>query len=154
MSINILFLSFRGRSKSVKKIAVVLGLVTLLSLQGCAAVMASNQPHKKNMAVLEVGKHRNYVISELGAPVTSEIQNGERKEIYTFQQGYSKGARISRTLWHTTADIATIGLWEIIGSPTEIYFNGQQLSYEVVFDDQDKIKHIHQIQNNPDLVKE
>jgi uncharacterized protein YceK len=33
----------------VKKITVVFGLVTLLSLQGCAAVMASNQPHKKNL---------------------------------------------------------------------------------------------------------
>ena len=80
--------------------------------------------------------------------------NGERKEIYTFQQGYSKAARISRTLWHTTVDIATIGLREVIGSLTEMYFNGQKLLYEVVFDDQDKIKRIHQIQNNPDLVKE
>ena len=104
----------------MKKITVILGLVTLLSLQGCAAVMASNQPHKKNLTVLEVGKHRNYVISELGAPVTSETVNGERKEIYTFKQGYSKAARISRTLWHTTADIASIGLWEVIGSPVEM----------------------------------
>ncbi len=56
----------------MKKIAVVSGLVILLSLQGCAAVMASKQPSKKNLTVLEVGKHRNYVISELGAPVTSE----------------------------------------------------------------------------------
>ena len=138
----------------MKEIAIILGLVTLVSRQGCAAVMASNQPHKKNLTVLEVGKHRNYVISELGAPVTSENANGERKEIYTFEQGYSKAARISRTLWHTTADIATIGLWEVIGSPAEMYFDGQQLSYEVVFDDQDNIKRIHQIQNNPDLVKE
>ena len=138
----------------MKKITVVLGLVIVLSLQGCAAVMASNQPHKKNLTVLEIGKHRNYVISELGAPVTSENVNGERKEIYTFQQGYSKAARISRTLWHTTADIASIGLWEVIGSPAEMYFDGQQLSYEVVFDDQDNIKRIHQIQNNPDVVKE
>ena len=115
--------------------------------------MASNQPHKKNLTVLEIGKHRNYVISELGAPVTSETVNGDRKEI-SFQQGYSKAARISRTLWHTTADIVKIGLWEAIGSPAEMYFDGQQLSYEVVFDDQDKIKRIHQIQNNPDLVKE
>lgn len=84
MSINIVFFSFRGRSKSVKKIAIVLGLVTLLSLQGCAAVMVSNQRHKKNLTVVEVGKHRNYVISELGAPVTSETVNGERKEIYIF----------------------------------------------------------------------
>jgi len=39
-------------------------------------------------------------------------------------------------------------------SLSEMYFDGQQLSYEVVFDDQDNIKRIHQIQNNPDLVKE
>lgn len=76
------------------------------------------------------------------------------KRFILFQQGYSKAARISRTLWHTTADIASIGLWEVIGSPAEMYFDGQQLSYEVVFDDQDNIKRIHQIQNNPDLVKE
>lgn len=138
----------------MKKIAVVFGLVILLSLQGCAAVMASKQPSKKNLTVLEIGKHRNYVISELGAPVTSETVNGERKEIYTFQQGYSKAARVSRTLWHTTADIATIGLWEIIGSPTEVYFNGEQLSYEVVFDDQDYIKSSQLIKNEPKTVSE
>lgn len=132
----------------MKKIVIVLGLAMLLSLQGCAAVLASNQPHKKNLAVLDVGKHRNNVISELGAPVVSETLNGERKEIYTFQQGYSKAARISRTMWHTTADIATIGLWEIIGSPTEIYFSGQQLSYEVVFDAQDKVKSSQLIHTN------
>ncbi|ENW93816.1 hypothetical protein [Acinetobacter sp. NIPH 298] len=132
----------------MKKIIIVLGLAMLLSLQGCAAVMASNQPHKKNLTVLEVGKHRNHVISELGAPVVSETLNGERKEIYTFQQGYSKAARISRTMWHTTADIATIGLWEIIGSPTEIYFNGQKLSYEVVFDAHDKVKSSQLIHTN------
>lgn len=125
-----------------------------LSLQGCAEVMASKQPSKKNLTVLEIGKHRNYVISELGAPVTSETVNGERKEIYTFQQGYSKAARVSRTLWHTTADIATIGLWEIIGSPTEVYFNGEQLSYEVVFDNQDHIKSSQLIQNEPKTVSE
>jgi len=68
----------------VKKIVVILGLVTLLSLQGCATEMTSNPPYKKNIAVLEVGKHRNYVISELDAPLTSETVNGERKEIYTF----------------------------------------------------------------------
>jgi len=36
----------------VKKIAVVFGFVILLSLQGCAAVMASKQPSKKNLTVL------------------------------------------------------------------------------------------------------
>lgn len=120
----------------------------LLTLQGCAAIMASNLPSKKNLTVIDIDKPRNAVIAEFGAPITSETIDGERKEIYTFQQGYSKAARISRTLWHTTADIAKIGLWEIIGSPTEIYFSGQQLSYEVVFDAQDKVKSSQLIHTN------
>jgi hypothetical protein len=30
------------------------------------------------------------VIAEFGAPVASEYKDGQRVEIYTFQQGYSK----------------------------------------------------------------
>lgn len=138
----------------MKKIVIVLGLAILLSLQGCAAVLASNQPTKKNISVLNVGKHRNNVIAEFGAPVTSEVLNGERKEIYTFQQGYSKAAKISRTLWHTTADIGTLGLWEVIGSPTELYFNGRKISYEVIFDSQDQIKSYQIIQDQPAISKQ
>ena len=60
-------------------------------------------------------------------------------------------------MWNTTVSNFNLILSFLISyiiSLSEIYFNGQQLSYEVVFDDQDKIKRIHQIQNNPDLVKE
>ena len=60
-------------------------------------------------------------------------------------------------MWNTTVSNFNLILSFLISyiiSLSEIYFNGQQLSYEVVFDDQDKLKRIHQIQNNPDLVKE
>ena len=134
----------------MKKVLVVWGVTILFSLQGCAAVMASKQPSQKNLAVLDVGKPRSGVVAELGAPVISETKEGERKEIYTFQQGYPKWAKVSRTFWHSAADVATLGLWEVIGSPTEVYFSGQQLSYEVVFDDQDKVKHTQLIKETAD----
>ena len=60
-------------------------------------------------------------------------------------------------MWNTTVSNFNLILSFLISyiiSLCEIYFNGQQLSYEVVFDDQDNIKRIHQIQNNPDVVKE
>ena len=128
------------------------GAVVLLSLQGCAAVMASKQPRKKNLAVLEVGKPRNNVIAEFGAPITSELKDGERKEIYTFQQGYSTWTKVGRTFGHSVADVASFGLWEVFGSPTEVYFSGRPLSYEIVFDDQDHIKRYQLIQNK-DAIK-
>ena len=42
-------------------------------------------------------------------------------------QGYSKANKISRAVWHGAADVFTLGLWEIIGTPTESAFNGKKL---------------------------
>lgn len=91
---------------------------------------------------------------EFGAPVISETKEGERKEIYTFYQGYTKWQKVGRTFWHSAADVATIGLWEVIGTPTEVYFSGKKLSYEVTFDAQDRVKHAQVIQTQPPVTEE
>ncbi|WP_130802719.1 hypothetical protein [Acinetobacter ihumii] len=119
---------------------LVVGLaVCVLASSGCAVVMASNQPSKKNLTVLNTGIPRNHVIAEFGAPVMSEYKDGQRVEIYTFQQGYSKLNKTSRVIWHGLADVASAGLWEVIGTPAESYFDGKKLSYQIVFDQQDHV---------------
>ncbi len=89
-------------------IACLMGLV-ILSTSGCSVFMAGNQPSKKNLNVLNPGSSRNYVIAELGAPVLSEYRDGTRVEIYTFQQGYPKWAKVSRAFGHGIADVASSG---------------------------------------------
>lgn len=123
--------------KSLLKIA----LCTVISLNaGCAAVMATKQPAKKDLTVFNKGVDRGLIIAEIGAPITSEYKNGKRYEIYTFMQGYSKANKISRAVWHGAADVVTLGLWEIIGTPTESAFNGKKTSYEMIFDADDRLE--------------
>lgn len=123
------------------KIIGAIGLVLSLSFtSGCAVVMASKQPTKKNTAMIQQGISRSLVIAEFGAPVTSEFKNGKRYEIYTFMQGYSTASKIGRAFWHGAADVATAGLWELIGTPAETVFNGQKMSYEFIFDENDLLE--------------
>lgn len=93
----------------------------------------------KNLNVLNPGSSRNYVIAEFGAPVLSEYRDGTRVEIYTFQQGYSKWVKVGRAFGHGVADVASIGLWEVFGTPAEAYFNGKT-TYEVTYGEDDLVK--------------
>lgn len=76
----------------------------------------------------------------MGAPVLSEYRDGTRVEIYTFQQGYPKWAKVSRAFGHGIADVASFGLWEVFGTPTEAYFSGKETSYEVMYGQDDLVK--------------
>lgn len=122
----------------MNQMIVAIGLVFSLSISsGCSVVMASKQPTKKNTAMLQQGVSRSLVIAEFGAPVVSEYKNGKRYEIYTFTQGYSTAEKVGRAFWHGAADVATAGLWELIGTPAETVFNGKKTSYEFIFDEND-----------------
>lgn len=122
----------------------------LIFTSGCSVVMASKQPTKKNTQMIQQGISRSMVVAEFGAPVTSEYKNGKRYEIYTFTQGYSTASKIGRAFLHGAADVATVGLWELIGTPAETVFNGKKMSYELVFDENDQLEsYQHLIMETP-----
>lgn len=113
--------------------SLVLLFGVALFVSGCAAHRAANQPTRKDTSVLEPGTARDRVIAALGKPVSSEKYEGGKNEIYTFIQGYSKTARTGRAFFHGAADILTIGLWEIVGSPVEDAYTGKLISVRVIF---------------------
>jgi outer membrane protein assembly factor BamE (lipoprotein component of BamABCDE complex) len=118
-----------------------LGLALVAALMsGCAVVMATKQPSRKNLDVLRPGTERDYVIAELGVPATSEKFGDGKKEIYIFVQGYSKGAKAARAIFHGAADVFTVGIWEVVGTPLEGTFDGKKITVRVLFDAQDKIR--------------
>lgn len=94
------------------------------------------------MALLTQGVPRNLVVAEVGAPITTETKAGKRVDVYSFTQGYSKAARVSRTIGHGAADVFTFGLWEVVGTPTEAAFNGKRVVYEVTYDASDRIESV------------
>ena len=107
---------------------------------GCSVYMAAHQPDEKDLSVLNRGTPRMQVIAELGTPSFSEEKNGKRAELYMFKQGYSSGNKMGRAFFHGAADVVTLGLWEIIATPTESYASGTDMSIEVIYDATDKVE--------------
>jgi hypothetical protein len=97
--------------------------------------MAAHQPDRKDMEVIRPGVHQSVVHSELGTPIWSGNENDCFVEIYRFTQGYSKGAKTGRAVFHATADVLTIGLWEIVGTPAEAIANGTKMTVKISYDD-------------------
>src|SRR3954454_7614264 len=111
------------RRVAMNRMPVLLVLLAV-SASGCSVAMAAHQPSRKDTELLTPGVPRNLVLAELGAPVSSDTRDGKRVEVFSFVQGYRKGVRIGRTVGHATADVLTLGLWEVAGTPTEAVLDG------------------------------
>lgn len=100
----------------------------LLPTSACSVYMAASQPDKKNLSALEsTGMHRDTVVAQLGAPTSStEHPDGTRTDVYEFYEGSATGWKVGRATFHAVADVFTLGLWEIIGTPTEMVIKGDK----------------------------
>lgn len=124
-----------------------------VNLSGCSAYMAANQPGQKDFTVLRENTPRGRVIAELGQPINTEMKNGERHDIYTFKNGYHTGVKAGRAVINGVASVATLGLWEVIGTPAEGYLNGTDLSVEVAYDAQDRVKRVTPLKGDEEIAR-
>ncbi len=113
--------------------------VVLIGFSGCSVVMAVKQPPYKNLNVLKEGTARAHVISELGVPLATEQRDGKKVDLLVFKQGYGKGNKIGRAVFHGVADLFTLCLWEVIGTPMEMVANGRDMKAEVIYDSRDRV---------------
>jgi hypothetical protein len=127
-----------------KRFMFFASLSALLSMSqfGCAPYMAATQPSAKNLELFRVGTPRNALLAEFGAPAVTEIRNGKQHEVFRFIQGYSTATRTGRALLHGVADVATLGLWEVVGTPAEAVFSGDQMAYDVTYDKDDVVDQV------------
>ncbi|MBS0483987.1 MAG: hypothetical protein JSS06_02025 [Proteobacteria bacterium] len=116
--------------------AVMLAML-VVSLSGCSVFMAAKQPEKRDIGLMKKGTARAVLISEFGAPAISEFRNDKRYEIFKFVQGYSTWAKAARAFAHGAADVVTLGLWELVGTPAEITFSGDEMAFQVSYDEND-----------------
>ena len=126
-------------------------IVALYIFSGCSVYMAAKQPEKKNMTVLSEGTPRGHVIAELGSPIHSEQTSDGKMDIYKFVQGYSKGAKAGRALFHGVADVATLGLWEVIGTPVEGIADGTEVTVEVHYDKDDRVSTVKSLSGESEV---
>ncbi len=118
----------------------------LLTGSGCAAIKATQQPGKKDLTVLTPGTPRTRLICELGAPLWTEERDGATVDIFSFKQGYTKAVKAGRALVHGAADVATGGLWEVVGIPAESLADGKDVKVEVTYDDRRAVRSVDVIE--------
>jgi hypothetical protein len=104
--------------------------------------MAAKQPDKKNVDLFKVGTPRSLLLAEFGPPIQSETKDGKKVDIFKFVQGYSTAAKAGRAVFHAVADVFTGGLWEVLGTPTEAVFSGDEMAFQVTYDADDKIAEV------------
>jgi len=130
-------------------VGLIVMVVGILFLEGCSVVMAVKQPDKKNIDLFKVGTPRSVLLAEFGAPVSSEVKDGKKCEVFAFVQGYAKGSKVARAAWHGVADVFTLGLWEVVGTPTELIFSGNKTAYQVTYDSNDCVETVVLLSKEP-----
>ncbi len=123
----------------MKKFILFIPIVLLMA--SCSVYMAATQPGKKAIELFRPGTPRVLLLAEFGAPAVSENnKEGFKREVYIFEQGYSTGSKTARAVGHGVADLLTWGLWEAVGTPTEAVFDGNEMAYDVVYDEEENVK--------------
>lgn len=121
---------------------IALSLAVAILFSGCATVTVLRHPGKTNLGVLNAGVSRDNVVTYLGAPISSETENGKRVEIYKFRQGYSGANKAIRATLHIAMDVLTLFIWELIAWPAEMIFNGEDVTVKVVYDQNMKVEDV------------
>jgi hypothetical protein len=117
-------------------------LAILITASGCSVYMAAKQPNAKKTSLFQPGTPRNLLLGEFGSPIVSEDREGRKIEIFRFIQGYSTGVKTGRVIFHSVADVFTLGLWEVVGMPTETVFSGSEMAFQVSYDDDDQVDEV------------
>lgn len=112
--------------------AALLGLV--LATSGCAVHMAATQPSAKPTGLFRVGTPKEKLIANFGAPTSTIQRNGTNYDIYTFTNGSNGGTKVCKCLLYGICDLATLGITEVIFTPTECALRSRDKAYEVSYD--------------------
>jgi hypothetical protein len=134
------------------RLALVVIIIIFVLGNGCSVYMAANQPDKKDVSVFNVGTPRTHVIAEAGIPRhTKENSDGTLTDTFVFVQGYSSEAKVGRALFHGAADVLTLGLWEVVGTPIEAIADGTEVQVQVEYDANEKVQNIIALAGSDEL---
>ena len=109
---------------------------------GCSVMMATRAPQKRDLSVLTPGTNRSRVIAELGVPVEARETEIGQVDLFSFNQGYTMGSRVSRCMLHGLLDLNTLCLWELVGTPLEASLDGEPVRAEVAYSPDGRIQSI------------
>jgi hypothetical protein len=124
-----------------KYIIPLLICVFCLSSAGCSVYMAAKK-EGTSMEQVNQCKTRSAVKSQQGVEVlsTDKNENGEISECYKIQEPTGSSARAAM---HGVLDVATLGIWEVAGTPIEGSMGEKKYySIKVYYDKDENVKKI------------
>ena len=130
---------------NTNKAALFLATLALFSVlsSGCAVHMAANAPDRKDLNVLAVGNHRDLIMAELGAPAVEKVgDDGLKYDIYKFNKGFTGSEKFFHAAGHGVMDVATLGLWEVVGTPSEGMSQKNEKMVKVIYNKDETAKQI------------
>lgn len=131
-------------------ILVAIAYLVLVAVRGCSIYMRANRPVYRNVNVAQHGATRTAVVGELGLPERSEERNGKRIDTYRLDpEAGTKGTKMAVTSAHFIADAATLGLWEIVGTPLEMATKHDLVTYVITYSAEDRIESVQTYGSSP-----
>jgi hypothetical protein len=119
-------------------------LVGIILITGCSVFMAAK---KEGVSTEDISqcRTRSCVLSRGGVPIkTEKNEQGEIIETYTVQA--PKGST-ARAVMHGVLDVATLGIWEVAGTPMEGAMGSKKYySIKVTYDKDENIKKVELLQ--------
>ncbi len=108
---------------------------------GCSVFMSANRSTYKDTSILKVGADRDVVLAELGPPNASlKMENGGYKDIYKiYPNAHRAGSKGAAVAGHAVADILTLGLWEIVGTPLELAAQDKPVTFILKYNPEGKL---------------
>lgn len=119
---------------------VLTWLIGASLLTGCSVGMALSGDENPELSVIKVGATRGEVELQLGEPIeTQTAESGGRIDTYEYEIGNEPSA--GRAVAHGVADVLTLGIWELVGTPIEAV-QGTTYHAKITYDEDDKVTHI------------
>jgi hypothetical protein len=112
---------FSRRNRSRSSTALVLAAIVTVSAPSCSVYMESTRPTPVDLSQFDPGQTRDSVLERLGSPQdTVKESDGSSCDMYElYTRGYGAGGKIPIAIAEGAADFFTLGLAEILLTPTE-----------------------------------
>jgi hypothetical protein len=98
--------------------------------------MAANRSsYRGNVHIIQEGAERSAVIAELGEPDTfSKREEGGYEDRYTLDpDAHRTWVKVLTVIFHLGADIVTLFLWELVGTPYEMAVRDRIVTYHLTY---------------------
>jgi hypothetical protein len=103
--------------------------------------MAASRSTYRDTGILQIGADRMVVLKELGPPDASmKLENRGYKDIYKIDpEAHRTGSKGAAVAGHLVADVLTLGLWEVVGTPLELAAQDRPVTFLLKYDAEGKL---------------